>query len=152
MPDYPIEAGPAGLLPWAWAEERLAASRHYWLATTCPDGSPHVMPVWAVWHENALWLSCGPRARKARNLARDPRCAITTANPEEPVVVQGAAERRTSRQDAETYAALARAKYDAEQDAGFYEANALFRVTPRTVIGMAEAAFTTSPTRWTPET
>jgi nitroimidazol reductase NimA-like FMN-containing flavoprotein (pyridoxamine 5'-phosphate oxidase superfamily) len=152
MPDYPVEAGPDGLLPWAWAVERLTASRHYWLATTWPDGRPHVSPLWGAWHEGALWLSCGGRSRKARNLGRDPRCTVTTANPEEPVILDGTAERLTTLADAETYAALARAKYDAEQDAAFYAANALYRVTPRTVLGMAEAAFTTSPTRWTPDT
>ena len=150
MPDYPIEPGPGGLLPWAWATERLTTSRHYWVATTWPDGRPHVSPVWAVWHEGALWFSCGPRSRKARNLDHDPRCTVTTGDPAEPVIVEGAAERLTQRHHAETYAALATAKYDAEQDADFYAANALFRVTPRTVIGMAEEAFTTSPTRWVP--
>jgi len=44
MPGYGI-AGPGegrGLLPWSWAEERIAAARRYWLATVAADGAPHV--------------------------------------------------------------------------------------------------------------
>ena len=78
MPGYGILPSAEGLLPWAWAQERLRASANYWLATTWPDGRPHVMPVWGVWLDGALWWSSGLRSRKARNLARDPRCTVTT--------------------------------------------------------------------------
>jgi hypothetical protein len=50
MPGYGI-LGPtkgSGLLPWSWAEERLTASRNYWVASSWPDGRPHSMPVWGV--------------------------------------------------------------------------------------------------------
>src|ERR687885_452744 len=75
MPGYGI-VGPtegSGLLPWSWAEQRLVASRNYWLASGRPDGRPHVMPVWGVWHQRSLWFSSSRGSRKARNLAADPR-------------------------------------------------------------------------------
>ena len=78
------------MLPWSWAEERIAAARRYWLTTVAPDGAPHVMPVWAVWHEGALWLSTGGRSRKARNLREVPRCAVHVDG-EDPVMVHGVA-------------------------------------------------------------
>ena len=93
MPDYGI-LGPdegTGLLPWSWAEERLAASHDYWLTSLWPDGRPHSMPVWGVWDGEALWFSSGRRSRKARNLAADPRCIVTTDDPKNPVVVEGSA-------------------------------------------------------------
>jgi hypothetical protein len=68
--------GPAegsGLLPWSWAEQRLVASRNYWVATSWPDGRPHAMPVWGLWDNGAFWFSSSRRSRKARNLANDPR-------------------------------------------------------------------------------
>ena len=74
MPGYgvqPADEG-TGLLPWSWAVERLTASHDYWLATTWPDGRPHVMPVWGVWWQDALWFSCGLRSRKARNIGARP--------------------------------------------------------------------------------
>ena len=94
MPDYGIR-GPdegTGLLPWSWAEERLAGSHDYWLTSLWPDGRPHSMPVWGAWDGEALWFSSGRRSRKARNLAADPRCIVTTDDPKDPVVVEGRAE------------------------------------------------------------
>lgn len=32
----------SGLLPWSWAESRLASSREYWIAMVRPDGRPHL--------------------------------------------------------------------------------------------------------------
>lgn len=147
MPDYPIEPGPAGLLSWEWAVERLAGSRYYWVATVRPDGAPSVTPVWGIWHDGAVWFSCGPTSRKARNLAADPRCVVTTGDPTEPVVVEGRAERRS---DAETFAEHSNRKYAMDTPASFYAANALFRVRPEKVLGLAESEFTASPTRWLP--
>ena len=97
MPDYGIQ-GPdegSGLLPWSWAEERLTTSRNYWVTSLWPDGRPHSMPVWGIWDGEALWFSSGRRSRKARNLAADPRCVVTTEDANEPGGGRGPA--RTSR-------------------------------------------------------
>jgi len=51
-----------------------------------------VMPVWGVWIDDALWFSSSRASRKARNLAVQPYCAITTDNAYEPVVIEGEAE------------------------------------------------------------
>ena len=105
MPGYGI-VGPddgVGLLPWAWAEERLTTSRNFWLSTRWPDGRPHVMPVWAIWNEGALWFSSSKQSRKARNLAADPRCVLTTEDSMNPVVLEGAAELLTSQADLDRY-------------------------------------------------
>jgi hypothetical protein len=94
MPDYGIkdDSQGTGLLPWSWACERLIRSHDYWVATRWPDGRPHVMPVWGVWQDGAVWFSSGHRSRKARNLAADPGCAVTTDDAQEPVVVDCLAE------------------------------------------------------------
>ncbi|MDQ2759398.1 MAG: pyridoxamine 5'-phosphate oxidase family protein [Actinomycetota bacterium] len=39
------------------------------------------MPVWGVWHEDHLWFSSSKGSRKARNLAAEPRCSISTDDP-----------------------------------------------------------------------
>ncbi|GAA3868155.1 PPOX class F420-dependent oxidoreductase [Saccharothrix violaceirubra] len=62
------------------------------LATTLPDGSPHAVPVWIGVHDDRIVFLTGPTSRKARNLRRDPRLALSVApadNPFEPVVVRG---------------------------------------------------------------
>ena len=46
----------AGTTSWEMARERLAnpeQPRTYWLATTRPDGRPHLMPVIAFWIDDA---------------------------------------------------------------------------------------------------
>ena len=150
MPDYGIQ-GPqegSGLLPWSWAEERLSASHDYWLTSLWPDGRPHSMPVWGVWDGEALWFSSGRRSRKARNLAADPRCTVTTDNPKDPVVVEGSAELVSDRSAIERIAAVMSAKYG-NISADFLAQHALIRVRPRWAFGLDHDDFTGSPTRWT---
>ncbi|MGW4398159.1 PPOX class F420-dependent oxidoreductase [Amycolatopsis nivea] len=62
------------------------------LATVLPDGSPHVVPVWIGTRGDRIVFLTGPDSRKARNLRRDPRVAISLTppdNPFEPVMIRG---------------------------------------------------------------
>ena len=62
------------------------------LATVLPDGSPHTVPVWVGTRGDQVVFVTGPGSRKARNLRRDPRVALSVApadNPFTPVVVRG---------------------------------------------------------------
>ncbi len=150
MPDYGVMAPGegTGLLPWSWATERLAASHDYWLATVCPDGRPHVTPVWGAWLADAVWFSAGGRARKSRNLARDPRAAITTDNALEPVVVEGQVERVRDAAAIRAFTDAVNTKYETEYPVDFFTENACFRLQPTRAFGLTEADFTGSPTRW----
>jgi general stress protein 26 len=47
------------------------------LATVNPDGSPHVVPLWFVWPEDAIYLSTRRDGRTWANVANDPRVAVT---------------------------------------------------------------------------
>ncbi|QIS23992.1 pyridoxamine 5'-phosphate oxidase family protein [Nocardia terpenica] len=66
-----------------------------WLSTINPDGSPHLTGLGMLWTGGAFWFETGARTRKGRNLARDPRCALSLATAEFDLVVQGVAERVT---------------------------------------------------------
>jgi nitroimidazol reductase NimA-like FMN-containing flavoprotein (pyridoxamine 5'-phosphate oxidase superfamily) len=66
----------ADYVTWSWAEERLEKARNYWVATTRPDGRPHLMPVWGVWVEGALYFGTDRGSRKARNLASNRAIAV----------------------------------------------------------------------------
>jgi PPOX class probable F420-dependent enzyme len=150
MPGYGIQ-GPdegTGLLPWAWAEERLVASRNYWIVSLWPDGRPHAMPVWAVWDDSALVFSSARRSRKARNLVGDPRCVVATEDPNEPVVVEGTASLIEDRDAVTRVAELMSAKYGGGVTAEFLLANATLSVRPSWAFGIAHDDFTGSPTRW----
>jgi PPOX class probable F420-dependent enzyme len=153
MPGYgtlPAEQG-SGLLPWSWAVQQLTGSRNYWLATVGPDGQPHAMPVWGAWLDGALWFSSGGRSRKVRNLAHQPRCALTTQDPEQPVQLQGLAEVVRDPTWIATFLDASNLKYGTEIGIDFLDpdVNATIRVPPRVVIALREADFTGSPTRWT---
>jgi hypothetical protein len=153
MPGYgvlPADEG-SGLLSWAEADRRLTVSQHYWCATVCPDGRPHVMPVWAVWLGARLWFSSGLRSRKARNLAADPRCTMTTDDCRDPVVLEGEAERVTDAQRIAAFVAAVNAKYGAGLTAEFQDpaVNGTFAVRPTRAFAFSGADFVGSPTRWT---
>ena len=47
------------------------------IATLMPDGSPHSVAVWAGVEDDRVVFFTQPSSQKARNLARDPRVAIS---------------------------------------------------------------------------
>jgi PPOX class probable F420-dependent enzyme len=62
------------------------------LATVLPDGAPHTVPLWIGVHDDKIVFLTGPGSRKARNLRRDPRVALSVIpadNPFQPVIVRG---------------------------------------------------------------
>src|SRR3712207_270931 len=69
-----------GATPTSWMEarERLMLAKVYWLSTVRPDGRPHVTPIAAVWLDDTFYFSTGPTERKAKNLALNSHCVITT--------------------------------------------------------------------------
>ena len=153
MPGYgvlPASEG-SGLLAWAEGERRLTVSHDYWCATVRPDGAPHVMPVWGVWLEGRLWFSSGLRSRKARDLAADPRCTLTTDDARNPVVLDGVASRVAEPGPIGEFVAAVNEKYAAGLTVDFQDpaVNGTFVVTPQRVIALTDGDFTGSPTRWT---
>ncbi|GAA2998855.1 PPOX class F420-dependent oxidoreductase [Actinokineospora diospyrosa] len=62
------------------------------LATVLPDGAPHSAPVWIGTHGDLIAIFTGPGTRKARNLRRDPRLALSLTpvdNPYQPITIRG---------------------------------------------------------------
>lgn len=68
----------ATVTPWAEARRHLETAEVYWLSTVRPDGRPHVTPIASVWLDGELYFTTGQAERKAKNLARNSRCVITT--------------------------------------------------------------------------
>ena len=75
--------GTKGLLPWAWAEERLPHSHNYYLMTVRPDGD--AARDAGVGHLGGRTASTSAPARRvrsrARNLAASTSCVVCTDNP-----------------------------------------------------------------------
>lgn len=160
MSDYGVPADPDGALPWAWAQQRLVGSKNYWVVTASASGRPHAMPVWGVWMPatDHFWFSCSPTARKARNIAENPRCVVAADDTVECVSVEGraravdpAAEATAVDQVVASYVA----KYwddpavHPEVEA-FLRSHALFEVTPERAFGIIERddEFAQRATRW----
>jgi hypothetical protein len=99
-------------LEWARAVPQLedtSGHRTCWLATTDPSGRAHIAGVGALWVNEKFYFTSGPRTRKSRNLANDPRCAISVGLGNMDVVVEGTAtkvtDEATVKDLAERYAA-----------------------------------------------
>ena len=80
-------------IPWSRALKQLGSSAAgtYWLATTNPDGSPHVAGTGALWVDGKVYFVSGTRTRKSRNLAGNPRCVFSVSLPGIDLVLEGTA-------------------------------------------------------------
>jgi pyridoxamine 5'-phosphate oxidase-like protein len=92
MPGYGIATGAEGTLPWTWAADLLNRARNHVVSTVRPDGRPHAMPVWGLWHDGAYCLSTAITSVKSTNLLSDPRCVVTATEGDDTVIVEGRAE------------------------------------------------------------
>ena len=152
--------GSAPLL-WSRALKQLEAgtAASYWLATTNPDGRPHVAAVGALWVDGKIYFTSSTRTRKGRNLAAKPDCVFSVSLTGIDLVVEGIAVRITDRPTllrlAQRYAAQGwpasvsgealTAKYSAPS-AGPPPWN-LYVVRPTTAFGVATAE-PWGATRW----
>ena len=69
-----------GARPTEWADvvRHLEQADIFWVTTVRPDGRPHITPLLAVWLDDALCFCTGPTEQKAKNLAHNPQCSLTT--------------------------------------------------------------------------
>ena len=149
IPGYGImDAGSGkGLLPWSWATERLTSAHTYFIATTRPDGRPHVMPVWGIWVEGVFYFSSGRKSRKARNLAANSMCVVSMELNGESVILEGIAEQTNNKTVRQQCDKAYSEKYHWEMEAND---EPFFAVRPSVVFGFIEneGLFTKTATRW----
>ena len=65
------------------------------LATTRPDGSPHVAPIWFALDDGVIVFNTGEKTMKGRGLRRDPRVAFCVDDERPPfsfALVRGSVE------------------------------------------------------------
>jgi hypothetical protein len=90
MPEgYGVPDTTEGLLAWSDVEARLVAALQYWMATTRPDGRPHVVPRWGVWVDGRFWYDGAPTTMHARNLAANPACTLHLEDGRQAVILDG---------------------------------------------------------------
>ncbi|MGH9676775.1 MAG: pyridoxamine 5'-phosphate oxidase family protein [Candidatus Acidiferrum sp.] len=139
------------LKPWSWVTERLEKSHNYWIVTTRPGGTPHLMLVWGIWWQDAFWFSTGRRTRKAKNLAAAPYCAIGTEKADEAVILEGTAQEITDQAVWKQVVEIYNRKYGGDVGPLLESSNScVFRVEPQIAFAQDEHAenFIEAVTRW----
>jgi nitroimidazol reductase NimA-like FMN-containing flavoprotein (pyridoxamine 5'-phosphate oxidase superfamily) len=149
-----------GAVPTDWAEgrRRIEDAELYWLSTVRPDGRPHVTPLISVWLDEAAYFCTGPIERKAKNLARNSHCVLTTGcnllGEGLDVVIEGDAERVSDDAELQRIAAAYESKYGSDwrfevRDGAFHHEGGealVYEVLPSTVFGFRKGEY--SQTRW----
>jgi len=151
-----------GATPTEWAEARdhLAKAETYWLSTVRPDGRPHVTPLISLWLDDALYFCTGPSERKAKNLAQNPHCILTTGSDSLDegldIVVEGDAAKVSDDAELMRIAEAYVSKYGSDwhfevRDGAFHQEGVsdgamVFEVAPVTAFGFRKGEY--SQTRW----
>ncbi len=137
---------------------RLADAQVYWLSTVRPDGRPHVTPLISVWLDDALYFCTGPAERKAKNLAQNPHCVLTTGssalNEGLDLVLEGDARKVTDDVQLNRIADAYESKYGSDwhfdvRDGAFYGDGGqalVYEVDPSTGFGFKKGKY--AQTRW----
>jgi nitroimidazol reductase NimA-like FMN-containing flavoprotein (pyridoxamine 5'-phosphate oxidase superfamily) len=155
IPEIDARFGDPKATPTPWTETRqvIETAELFWISTVRKDGRPHVTPLPAVWHEDALHFCTGADEQKGVNLAHNPRCALTTGtngwNVGLDVVVEGTAERVVDDAQLRQLAALWASKYEGDwkfdvADGHFHHEGGdaiVFRVRADKVLAFAKGTF-----------
>jgi len=143
-----------GMVSWSRVRELLETNLGYWLATTDPDGRPHLVQQWGAWVADQWWFEGSPETRWARNLARDPRAVMSLERGSEIVIVYGTVRlgaptsEAIAERIARSYVAKYGRRYDYRPTAGEIRARGINSLTPSKALSWDVKRFTQSPTRF----
>lgn len=151
----PRFSDPAGTATsWAEAVDVLESAQLFWITTVRSDGRPHVSPLVAVWHDDAIHFGTGADEQKAVNLRANPNVILTTGcnhwDRGLDVVVEGTATRTTDDATLQRLADAWRQKWNGEwqyevRDGAFHhEAGEalVFTVQPAKVLAFGKGTYT----------
>lgn len=140
---YGIPQSSEGMFAWDEIRGYLETAQLYWIATTRPDGRPHVVPIWGAWVDDHFYFEGSPETRRGRNLAANPAVAVHIEQGNLAIIVEGIAEETDL--DPERFTRIAdsfaaRYNYRPENSAGMY--------VVRPQVAFAWSEFPTTATRW----
>lgn len=155
MPQGYISAKTAsGMVSWARVQDLLERGTGYWLATTDPDGRPHLVQQWGAWVDGRLFFEGSAETRWARNLARDARAVMSVERGSEIVIVYGTvtlgapAERTILEDVARAYVRKYGRGYDYKPNADEFEKRGINVLVPTKALSWDVKTFGKSPTRF----
>jgi hypothetical protein len=130
-------------IQWPDIEQKVSTARNYWIGTVTSKATPHVAPVWGVWHESLFYFGTDRKSRKARNIDSNPSVNLHLESGEDVVIIEGEAGFILSHILPEKVADLYLAKYGIQ-----LRGNPVYRIIPRKILAWDESAFPDSATRW----
>jgi general stress protein 26 len=101
--------------PWGETRQVLETADLFWISTVRADGRPHVTPLVAVWHDDAIYFTATETAQKTVNLRANPHVILTTGYNQKAgltVVVEGDAVQITDQDMLERLASVWATKWD----------------------------------------
>ncbi|MEU9916707.1 pyridoxamine 5'-phosphate oxidase family protein [Streptomyces sp. NPDC051001] len=112
--------------------DRLDRESDIWVASADDDGLPCMVPLWFVWHAEAVWLATRLTNPTGRNLRDGRRARLALADTRDVVLVDGSVETHTLQEvpPAAAGAFLAKHGWDPREDGPPY---AFFEVRPYAV-------------------
>jgi hypothetical protein len=138
---------PERALEWNAIRTRLEAAERYWLATTRPDGRPHVVPVDGVWVDGVWYFGGHPDTVHQRNLQHNQDIAVHLEDTVKAVIAEGRAEMvKPSPELARRLIAASKKKYGYAMPDEAY-AFGVWTLAPRRVLAWENVA--ADPTRFT---
>jgi len=110
---------------------RLTRDSLFWLATVTPSATPHLAPVWYIWHDERLYIFTG--GIKLHNLQANPAVSLALQDGMRPVILEGEAAPVTSSRTFDGVAARYRARFawDISAEVGPMQ---LIEVMPRKIL------------------
>src|SRR4051794_34061360 len=76
--DARFSSADASATPWADVVRAMEEAEIFLLSTVRADGRPHVTPLPAMWLDGAVHFCTGVEEQKAKNIARNAHCVLTT--------------------------------------------------------------------------
>ena len=147
-PGYGVGPEPtAELLSWSWVADQLTRARNYWVASTRPDGRPHVAPVWGLWLDRALYFSTDPTSRKGRNLMARPDVAVHLESGDDAVMLEGRVEIGVDADLLARFLDAYEVKYALRLDLNALNGE-VYQLRPRLVLAWLERDFPRTATRF----
>lgn len=117
--------------------ERLERETDVWIATADGAGTPYLVPLWFVWHEEHMWLVTRPTNPTGGNLRDGRRARLAFGDTRDVVLVDGEVEAYRSQDapEAAVRAFVAKTGWDPRREGASY---AFFRVRPTAVQAWCE--------------
>lgn len=78
----------------AHIDKRLHEDIIIWLNSVRPDGRPHAVAVWFLWHEGNILIFSKPNNQKLRNIQKNPNVLLAiddTHQGADPITIEGTA-------------------------------------------------------------